>query len=661
MRVPSIAAIAAAFVLISTLMPVAAQDAAADKAPLPIIPGAHGFGIQTPAGSGRHLMMASLGTGWDASLVGHWNFDDGTAQGGSLVGTAAIVSRGKGHALKLDGKGSLTLANARGYVKPGASFTIMAWVYMEVPVGIVAQNIADDGEYWRLGHFREGREKWMFRIKGKEDRAWHAVWNRDVTEPKWRHLAGVYDGTTGRMRLYMNGDLMHNGWNKEVKGLAAARSCNLKIGSGVKGIIDDVMLFDDALTEDEILALKANQHGSYFGTLKTTVYKVTNLNTSGPGSLQAALAASGPRVVVFEVAGNIDYTPFGNLSITTPYVTIAGQTAPSPGITLKGCQVMLGTHDVLMQHIRVRVGDLSRSDKIVKNKAGWTEFSERDCMKVSGDRIVIDHCSFSWATDENVQSSANDITFRHNIISEGLHSAKHHKGGHSRGLLILRPGSHRVAVVGNLFAHNMTRNPTVAAGEAVVANNLIDQVNVALKTNCVARPGEGPVLYSATRNVIKRANHAFIARAKHPDTRFFFAPDNVFKDKPFESVAAIWEKHVSMPFEPGVAEQCRAGEPPITVPGLQIKPAAEVEAWVLANAGARPAERCPVDARVVDQVKSGTGGIIKSQEGVGGWPALAENRRELTVPGNPSGDDDGDGYTNLEEWLHAFAAEVEGR
>ena len=52
---------------------------------------------------------------------------------------------------------------------------------------------------------------------------------------------------------------------------------------------------------------------------------------------------------------------------------------------------------------------------------------------------------------------------------------------------------------------------------------------------------------------------------------------------------------------------------------------------------------------------------LASQEDVDGWPALPENRRELTIPENPSGDDDGDGYTNLEEWLHGFAADVEGR
>ena len=638
---------------------VLAASAMPGERELPIIPGAAGFGMESPAGSGRHLRDVSLEAGWDEALVGHWDFDDGVPEGGELSGDAKVAARGDGRALELNGKGSLKLSRSGGYLEPRGSFTIMAWVYLREPVGMVAQNREEGGGAWRLGHFREGREKWMFRASNQE-KSHHAVWRRNVTEAKWRHIAGVYDGETGRLRLYMNGDLMHRGWNKSVEDLAASASRNLVFGNRVQGLIDDVMLFGDALTEEQIRALFANRYSSYFGPRRTTVYRVTNLNTSGPGSLQAALDASGPRVVVFEVSGNIDYTPYGNLTIETPYVTIAGQTAPPPGITLKGCQVRISTHDVLMQHIRVRVGDLRDPNQPLKNKAGWSQFSERDNMKVGGERIVIDHCSFSWSTDENVQSSANHITYRHNIISEGLHSPKHHKGGHSRGLLIMRPGSHRVSVLGNLFAHNMTRNPTVAAGEAFVANNLIDQVNVALKTNCVARPGEGPVLYTATRNVIKRANHAFVARAKHPDTRFYFAPDNVYEGKSFESVEDVWANYVSMPFEPGVADQCRATEPPIRLPGYEMKPAAEVEDWVLANAGARPAERGPVDARVIEQVRNGTGGILKSQTDVGGWPELEENRRELTVPDDPSGDDDDDGYTNLEEWLHGFSARVEG-
>jgi len=56
-----------------------------------------------------------------------------------------------------------------------------------------------------------------------------------------------------------------------------------------------------------------------------------------------------------------------------------------------------------------------------------------------------------------------------------------------------------------------------------------------------------------------------------------------------------------------------------------------------------------------------TGSIPASQENVGGWPDLAENHRTLAVPADPCADGDGDGYTNLEKWLHGFAAQVEGR
>ena len=106
-------------------------------------------------------------------------------------------------------------------------------------------------------------------------------------------------------------------------------------------------------------------------------------------------------------------------------------------------------------------------------------------------------------------------------------------------------------------------------------------------------------------------------------------------------------------------EKSRVTEPPVIVPGLKVKPVGEVRDWVLANAGARPADRDPADARVARSVRARTGTIIKSQTDVGDWPELAKNRRKLTIPENPNGD--GDGYTNLEEWLHRYATEVEGR
>ncbi len=408
--------------------------------------------------------------------------------------------------------------------------------------------------------------------------------------------------------------------------------------------------------------------GRHLDPPKTRVIKVTNLNTEGPGSLREALAAEGPRVVVFEVSGNIDFTPIGGLNIRSPYVTVAGQTAPSPGITLKACQLNVSADDVLLQHIRIRVGDLRDPNRPERDpKSGWTQWSERDCMKVGGDRVVIDHCSFSWATDENVQTRGNDLTFRHNIISEALDSARHHKGGHSRGLLIMNQGPNdtrregqRIAVIGNMFVHNKGRNPTINGGAVgVITNNLIDDAHFAMKGDCTARRGHQ--LISAMGNVVKRTRYPIVARAMHPDTRYYFGPDNIFNGKTFESVAAIWAGQVLMPFKPGVAEKNRATEPPITVPGYTLKPAAEVEEWVLTAAGARPADRDPVDARVVKDVREQTGSIPASQDDVGDWPELIENHRELTLPGDPNGDDDGNGYTNLEEWLHSCAAQVESQ
>ena len=85
------------------------------------------------------------------------------------------------------------------------------------------------------------------------------------------------------------------------------------------------------------------------------VILVTNLDAKGPGSFRAALEAKGPRIVVFEVGGVIDLGA-ETLKVAEPYITIAGQTAPSPGITLIRGGIDITAHDVIVQHIRVRPG-----------------------------------------------------------------------------------------------------------------------------------------------------------------------------------------------------------------------------------------------------------------------------------------------------------------
>src|SRR5207245_4388504 len=87
------------------------------------------------------------------------------------------------------------------------------------------------------------------------------------------------------------------------------------------------------------------------------VIAVTNLNDSGPGSFREACLAKGPRVVIFRVSGIIDLqTP---ISITEPYITIAGQTAPGDGVCLKRSEFVIRTHDAIVRFLRSRPGDVS--------------------------------------------------------------------------------------------------------------------------------------------------------------------------------------------------------------------------------------------------------------------------------------------------------------
>ena len=380
------------------------------------------------------------------------------------------------------------------------------------------------------------------------------------------------------------------------------------------------------------------------------IIKVTNLNNSGDGSLRAAIETSGARVIVFEVSGTIELE--SKLAIKEPFLTIAGQTAPSPGITLQG-YVSVQTHDVLIQHIRVRPGDVQGGDP------------EGISLYNPGSRpvynIVIDHCSISWAIDENTNTwgfegeSVKDVTFSNNIINEALDDSTHPKGPHSKGMLI-GDGNRRIAVIGNLFAHNADRNPEIKGGSSVVVvNNLIYNWDAAQEATHLGResnlPGV-PTLASVVGNVYLRG----------PNTVGPADAIKVSRDAPFGSklyytdnlAVGITLFNNEASFEPIVTT------PPIWVDGLLAHPSAGVEATVLENAGARPADRDRVDKRVIAEVMSRTGKIIDSQEEVGGWPALPMNQRSLQLPPNPNDNDDGDTYTNLEEWLHQLAAAVEG-
>ena len=404
---------------------------------------------------------------------------------------------------------------------------------------------------------------------------------------------------------------------------------------------------------------------------QTRVVRVTNLNDSGPGSLRYALEKeAGPRTVVFEVSGDINLTRSITLGAfsrkqaeeTGSYVTIAGQTAPAPGITLKhhGLRIERRCHDVLIQHLRIRPGDTSYGPG-KKFSAVATALTLVSATGTGPARnVVVDHCSLTWSPNFNMVTQADDVTIRNCLLAECLHSPRHPKCPHSRGLLATCNDPARLrslCIVGNLFARNMAMNPSIhKSARAVIVNNVVAGVNVGPKCD---DHGADPQWTTVAGNVILKANHPLLARVKHPDTRIYFGPDNMIDGKTVQTVKEVWEG-VSMPFGV-VPEVNRATYPPVSAPSLVYRPVQAVAEWVLSQAGARPGERDVVDARIVREARTGGGKTIASQEEVGGWPKTEKRHRPLKLPDRPCGDDDGDGYTNLEELLHRLAAAVEGR
>lgn len=375
------------------------------------------------------------------------------------------------------------------------------------------------------------------------------------------------------------------------------------------------------------------------------IIKVTTLDAKGPGSLREALDTPGPRIIVFEVGGVIDLGK-GSLSLKQPFVTIAGQTAPSPGITILRGSLYISSHDVLLQHLRVRPGDCG-----LAKGSGW----EPDGISTSGGahHIVIDHCSVSWAVDENLTASGprydgpeattHDATFSNCIIAEGLRDSTHKKGPHSMGSLI-HDFCRNISILGNLYADNNQRNPFFKAHTTgVVVNNVIQNPgSAAVQIGYPDSEWTGRTLRPAKGRICVVGNVLFHG----PDTR-----------KGLAMVANKGEVYLEDNLAFGVDGAPAAmtsgditilPEKPVWPEGLKALPATEVVAHVAAHAGARPRDRDQVDKRLVQQLLDRQGRIIDSQEQVGGYPTCEPVRRALDVP-----------KTGIDEWLARMAAEVE--
>ncbi|HET9907728.1 MAG TPA: hypothetical protein VFQ23_13835 [Anaerolineales bacterium] len=436
------------------------------------------------------------------------------------------------------------------------------------------------------------------------------------------------------------------------------------------------------------------------------VIEVTNLNDSGPGSLRECVNAQGPRTCVFRIGGTI--TTQSEIIVTNPYLTIAGHTAPGGGITLRAAQnyheepFIINTHDVIIRYVRFRAG------------AAAVPGSSRRSLTISNGayNIMIDHCSFSWATDQPLLliDGVRNTTIQWSIVSEALANSTHMEEGvfqeHSTGLSVSgknyrstqRTGN--ITIHHNLLAHNGGRNPQNAGyGLEDVVNNIIynwggqgfttHDLQANVPSNIVANYFKAGV--NSTGAEI-RASHTNDANTGPQ----IYVYGNIGPRRPSDTLPHI--------------NSVSSGDQIYVVPNRFPAPAVTTTSAdvayrnVLLKAGVRIPMLDAVDKRILEEVKNGTGKIIDcvsaneltspincasrvyvspadyTRYGISdpldskGWPVLAagtppqdtdhdgmpdtwESARGLNPNTNDSAQDrNGDGYTNIEEYLYELAA-----
>lgn len=367
------------------------------------------------------------------------------------------------------------------------------------------------------------------------------------------------------------------------------------------------------------------------------IVKVTTLAASGPGSFKEAIETKGARIIVFEVGGVIDLGK-QTLVIDDPFVTIAGQTAPSPGVTLIRGGIDIRAHDVIVRHLRIRPGDLGEA-----RGSGWGE----DAISTVGAyNVIIDHCTLTWATDENLSASgprftgktpdewrkgtSHNITFSNNIIAEGLADSTHPKFEHSKGSLI-HDNVSNILIYGNLYAHNVERNALFKGGVhgAMVNNFIYDPGQRAVHYNLQALEwGDAPFekgQMTLVGNVMRAGPSTvdglpFVTIGGEGDLALY-TNDNVAVGK-FGAALPLTGRYTTSD------ARIIDNETPLDLPkGLEPWPSSLVEQRVLAGAGARPWDRDAHDVRVTANAAEGRGSVIDSQEEVGGYPQMPESRR----------------------------------
>jgi len=413
---------------------------------------------------------------------------------------------------------------------------------------------------------------------------------------------------------------------------------------------------DSSLFDDEHLGeLIAFPGAEGFGRFTTggrggSVYQVTNLNDSGPGSFREAVS-KGDRTIVFKVGGVIKITSPVNFGGSN--ITIAGQTAPGEGIAIYGSMVDSNQHEnIIIRYVNFLAGDNARL-------GDDDSFRLRRTNPGTASNFIFDHCGFYWGKDENIGLEANSsetssidkVTFQKCIIAESLHD---------RGMILWRQ-NFNISIIGNLFANNSMRS--IRASTRYSTFEMIN--NVIYNYNWATNP--------TYNNVFDIIGNVYISSSNNNVVTLEASLNNKPNGSIANTLAHIFDNtlnggsiKISSNLNPYLksSRQVNSGYTPI--------PNSAVMDYVLNDVGANHNGNNKLAQSQIDDVLNNTGSFISSEsESVGislsGGTAYSDadedgmsdewesaNGLNPNDPSDRNGDLSGDGYTNLESFLHAL-------
>ncbi|NDW00156.1 hypothetical protein [Salipiger sp. PrR002] len=370
------------------------------------------------------------------------------------------------------------------------------------------------------------------------------------------------------------------------------------------------------------------------------------MNDSGTGSLRWALEdLDGPRIVVFEVGGQIDLKD--EIQINGD-VTLAGQTAPG-GITVTGARLRVVESNVIIRGMNVRPGD-SDDGHDPDNRDGISVGKRGNVVE----NVIIDSNSISWAIDENTATwgAPSNVTWSNNIIAEGLVNSSHSKGDHSMGMLI-GDGSTNISIIGNLLASNDQRNAIVKD-----ASENIEFIN-----NVVYNYGrQGLEVYGGSLHAIGNVMISGEDSNGRAAIRFNTGSgDNAFYIS--NNISEIGGNATGK-IKSGLVFDAATEE---------VLPTSEVLDWVLSHAGVMiGGERSKIDARIIDTVLKDIGTLIDAPKDVGGYldrvtSLVLRDSDDDGIPdvhevllgsdvtkADAQADADGNGIANIEDYINGL-------